>query len=781
MNEAARSERWLRAAVIAGATIAGAWLRLRSLGGPSLWLDEILNVDLARGFFSRSPLDWFAGFESENGPLYYLLQALWLGLPAPLDVTFRLSASILGIASIPLFWLALRPLGERIALVAATLLAVSPIHVYYSREGRPYAALVLFAIVLLGAIARARCGAGIPPAPGREASGEAGGTPAPRRAWMRAAMVVPFLAAVTAATAAPLLVTCGAVFLYLAVGSRIRRCFHVAAAHALALAYLAVLYLRFPRNEATAGFPTDAAGTLERIATSLLTELFTERAPASPWLLGAMLLLAFAGAAILAVRRGARSIVAMAAGIAAATVAALALGDHWVSPRYLLPILPPLLAMVAVAIDASAGGLASRFGGKRAASAAAALLTIVLAIPLGAIAREDALWKADWKSIASTLLAHARPGDEILAADSWMAYSLRHHLAERRSSLRVIDAGGSAEAAAFVVGRRARVWLMSGGYGERGDAAEWMRCRFLLVGSEPVENLRLFYAPGLADFLLNRATRRELARIARTFQEGAGGRLEMGRMDDAFLGDGWHGPDVVGGSEVRWARERATLLVPRWPDGAALRFSASPIRTPMDVEVAVDGWALGALALREGEGTYSLALPRASAGMHDIALSFSRTVRPSDISDSGDTRPLSVLFNWIEIAPRAGAPRTAGSGFRPDRAAPASEEPRIVPRELPEIPEPRLARLLLEAGYEPEREIPRLRARTADLVDLVADAIRADCGSDEEFVARLYLLVMDTLPDEEGTTRTVARMRRGAAREQIIDWTLESWARAPER
>lgn len=773
MDAAARRGTWLRAAALVLMALAGAWLRLRHLGVPALWLDEILNVDLARGFFARSPVDWVIGFESENGPLYYLLQAIWIGIGAPLEVTFRLSAVSLGIASIPLLWLAVRPLGERIALIAAALLAVSPIHVYYSREGRPYAALVLLAILLLGALARVRRGAGVPPAPGREKE-------TPYRAWTRAAMIVPFLAAATAATAAPLLVTCGAIFLFLAVASRLRRCFHVTAAHALALAYLAFLYLRFQRNDVAAGFPTDAAATLERIATSLLTELFTERAPASAGLLGAMLLFAIAGAVALGRRRDDRPVIAMAGGIGLATVAALAAGDHWLSPRYLLPALPALLATVAAGID-----LLARQGGRRlgnaAGRAAAAALTLVVAVPLASIAREDALWKADWKSIASTLLAHARPGDEVLAADGWAAHSLRHHLAEAGSTMRVIDAGGSAAAAAFVVGRRPRVWLVTGGYGSHADAAEWMRCRFLLVDSEPVEDARLFYAPGLADFLRNRATPRELDRIARAFREGAGARFEMGRLDDPFLEGGWHGADVVGGTEMRWARGRARVLVPHWPPGSSLRFKGGPIRVPMGLEIAVDGARVAAMDLRERDATYAVRLPDVAPGLHRIELAFSRALRPADLGGSIDTRPLSVLFDWIEVGPdRAPATRTAGFTFAPDRAA-RRVEPRIVPRELPEIPEERLGRLLLESGYDPAREIPRLRAREADLVDLVADAIRADCGSDEEFVARLYLLVMNVLPDEAGTKGYVERIRRGATREQIVDWTLETWTRAPQR
>jgi hypothetical protein len=471
-----------------------------------------------------------------------------------------------------------------------------------------------------------------------------------------------------------------------------------------------------------------------------------------------------------------RAIVAAGAAIAAVTIAALALTDHWVSPRYFLPALPALLAALAAGIDGvgSAAGRRVRRRERAVAIVTSGLLTLMLATPLAAIAREDALWKADWRSMVATLVAHAQPGDDVVAADGWVAHSLRHHLAEAGSDIRVIDVGGSAAKAEPVVGRRPRVWLMSGGYGGRGDAADWMRCRFYLVASEPVEDLRLYYAPGLRDFLHSRATSRELERLARGFQEGSGGRFELGVSDEPFL-EGWYGPDTVGASEVRWARERSSIIVPRWPSGSFLRFEASPVETPMEMIVFLDGIGIGSIALREAEAVYEMALPDAGPGLLRLELSFSRTVRPADITESTDERPLSVLFNWIEFAPaRSGTP-TAGFAFRPDRGR-ASREPRIAPRDVPPIEPGRLRVLLQEAGYDPDREIPRLRERRADLVDLIADAVDAVCGSDEEFVRRLYLLVMNVLPDEQGTNGYVARLRRGASREQIIDWMLEAWA-----
>jgi hypothetical protein len=47
---------------------AGAWLRLRALGVPSLWLDEIINIDVVTRAAHLPIWRWLLGFEPENGP-----------------------------------------------------------------------------------------------------------------------------------------------------------------------------------------------------------------------------------------------------------------------------------------------------------------------------------------------------------------------------------------------------------------------------------------------------------------------------------------------------------------------------------------------------------------------------------------------------------------------------------------------------------------------------------------------------------------------------------------
>lgn len=736
-------------------TAGGAWLRLHDLGGPSLWLDESLNLGFTRGFFEAGPKAWLLGFEPENGPLYFLGQALWLDCCGSLELEFRLTAALLGLLSVPLFFLALRPLGFAVALSGSILLAASPIHVFYSREGRPYAWLVLFAILLLGALLRSES-----------------------RRWARVAMAVPFLAAAAAATAAPMLLVFGVAFAVLARRRPALRA--VVLAHAGALVYLGVLYLRFPRAEAAAGFGVE--NLARTLVSALFGELFPERA-AEPWAVIAILLLAAVAGAVATMRglsRGAvppSSLLAPAAiGIVVATLTALAVTRHWVSPRYVLPALPVLLALVGAGLVELA-----RLARLRGWSGWAAIAgSAALAWPLAAIAFEDARWKPDWRGIARSIEAHGRAGDTVVAADAWVAASLRPYLDEAATGLRLIDAGGSVENARYVVSRRERAFLVSGGFLPRQDVAAWMRCGFMPWLEEPVEDVRVAYAPGLRDFLRHRATTAEVERFARVFHEVRGGRLELGRGDELFLLDGWHGPEDEKGASFRWSAAHASLLLPRWLPGSSFRYRATPFGSRVSVALSVDGRPAARFTVEGANREGSIPLPDVGPGLHEIGLAFDPAVRPADVSESSDVRVLSVAWDWVEISPGTGAGGRALllTAFHPDLPFRNPAEPRIRLREVPPLEPRRRERLLLAMGFDPAVESRRLEAGAVDLVTLLGRAVGIDCGSDEEFLTRAYLLLFARHPDESGMRDYLERMQAGATRIQVADWLLEGWAAA---
>lgn len=137
------SARLLATAGFAAVVIVGAAVRISHLEHLSLWLDE--------GFTALySQQQWrsvagLKGFYSPHPPLYFLLVKV-SDLFVANELAGRLISVVTGIATIPVFYaLMAKVLDRRAAFVGALVLALSPIHLYYSQEARMYA-LVVFLI-----------------------------------------------------------------------------------------------------------------------------------------------------------------------------------------------------------------------------------------------------------------------------------------------------------------------------------------------------------------------------------------------------------------------------------------------------------------------------------------------------------------------------------------------------------------------------------------------------------------------------------------------------------
>ncbi|HXV19036.1 MAG TPA: glycosyltransferase family 39 protein, partial [Candidatus Omnitrophota bacterium] len=104
--------------------------------GESLWLDELFNTS----WFMR---DWFEAIlhslRREYLPAYYLLTYGWIGLFGESEISLRMPSLLEGLISIYLAYrIAEMKLGIKPALILALLLAISPTHIWYSSESRPY-------------------------------------------------------------------------------------------------------------------------------------------------------------------------------------------------------------------------------------------------------------------------------------------------------------------------------------------------------------------------------------------------------------------------------------------------------------------------------------------------------------------------------------------------------------------------------------------------------------------------------------------------------------------
>ncbi len=127
-------------------------LRLSSLSR-SLFTDETYSLALAQRSFGQM-LELF-GWEA-NGTPYSI--ALWPAIRIfGSGVTLlRLPAVLAGTLSVPaLWWAARRFTTPAAALLAAALLAVNPMAIWYSHEARAYAFVVLAACLAFGALPRA--------------------------------------------------------------------------------------------------------------------------------------------------------------------------------------------------------------------------------------------------------------------------------------------------------------------------------------------------------------------------------------------------------------------------------------------------------------------------------------------------------------------------------------------------------------------------------------------------------------------------------------------------
>ncbi len=129
-------------AVLIALTALAAALRLPTLGSQSLWLDEVLTGELARG--SLGELFHQVAEQEANPPLFYVVEWLWTRVAGTSEFALRLPSVLCGIALVPVaYGIGRRLASERAGVALAALVAVHPLLVYYSQEARGYAAVAL--------------------------------------------------------------------------------------------------------------------------------------------------------------------------------------------------------------------------------------------------------------------------------------------------------------------------------------------------------------------------------------------------------------------------------------------------------------------------------------------------------------------------------------------------------------------------------------------------------------------------------------------------------------
>jgi hypothetical protein len=121
----------------------GGFLRFYQIGSKGLWLDESFSVWLGWQPVGEI-LSWLVNID-QHPPLYYTLLHLWMALGDDAAAVRALSA-LLGTLTIPVVYLLSRRLADdddKVGLLAALILAVSPFHVRFAQEARMYTLLTL--------------------------------------------------------------------------------------------------------------------------------------------------------------------------------------------------------------------------------------------------------------------------------------------------------------------------------------------------------------------------------------------------------------------------------------------------------------------------------------------------------------------------------------------------------------------------------------------------------------------------------------------------------------
>ncbi|MBA3867037.1 MAG: glycosyltransferase family 39 protein [Solirubrobacterales bacterium] len=129
--------------IVAGLTVLAAGLRFATLGVQSYHHDEVVTASrILRGSFGHA-MD-AVGFSESAPPLYYALAWIWTQFTGTGEFGLRSVSALAGVATVPVAYLLAAELrGRRVGLMAAALVAVNPMLLWYSQEARAYALLAL--------------------------------------------------------------------------------------------------------------------------------------------------------------------------------------------------------------------------------------------------------------------------------------------------------------------------------------------------------------------------------------------------------------------------------------------------------------------------------------------------------------------------------------------------------------------------------------------------------------------------------------------------------------
>ena len=413
------------------AVAIAAALRFWHLGQQSLWVDEVASLRTALAPLGRIAAVALRGDAFEPPGYFWLLHGV-IQVMGRSEWALRLASAIVGTATIPIVWLLVRDVCRSISIAntAALLLAVNPLHIWYSQEARPYALVVCLGSAALLCLWRALQHDGI--------------------RWWAGFTVLGALAALAHLTGAVSALT-GGLWALQARGTRVVRPLAFAAAGML------VLTLPFSLSLLDAVRHASGTGSPERPLTGLevpytlftylagfslgpsvreIHELGGTSAAAHYWgqtLLVAAVLLALAALLARARHPGRRELLTLLVVPLAATALGSIATTKAYNVRYTLPALVGFLGLAGIAVE-TMGPRARRFG-------VGAMLAL---FAWSDFQWFDAprYWKDDSRTAAACLVHVLPPGSTVAVAQPGMIGVLAYYLPES-AGLKLVGVGNA--------------------------------------------------------------------------------------------------------------------------------------------------------------------------------------------------------------------------------------------------------------------------------------------------------------------------------------------------
>lgn len=123
-------------------------LVLRSISlNQSLWLDEAINVLATTQYSFLGMITEYAKADF-HPPLFFIILWPWIKLFGSSEIAVRIPSIIFGLLAIYIVYLIGKKIySERLGLISGFLLAINPLHIYYSQEARMYSLATLAVVI----------------------------------------------------------------------------------------------------------------------------------------------------------------------------------------------------------------------------------------------------------------------------------------------------------------------------------------------------------------------------------------------------------------------------------------------------------------------------------------------------------------------------------------------------------------------------------------------------------------------------------------------------------